>query len=74
MELPNYFIADLPPGATLSSGMLTDACQALKRNRQHYLANRPTQAIVDTLCEVGHNWLEPDDPFRQLALEHRLLP
>lgn len=70
MELPNYFIADLPPGATLSSTMLTEACQALKRNRQQYLANRPTQAIIDTLCEIGHNWLQPDDPFRQLALEH----
>ena len=68
MNLPNYFIADLPAHAELTPGMLTEACQALRRNRRQYLAERPTQAIVDTLCEVAHNWLQPDDPFRRLAL------
>jgi hypothetical protein len=69
MNLPNYFLADLPPGAHLGPRMLGEACQALRRNRLEYLAPRPTQAILDTLCEVAHNWLEPDDPFRRLALE-----
>lgn len=69
MDLPNYFIADLPAHAELTPGMLTEACQALRRNRQQYLLGRPTQAIVDTLCEVAHNWLQPDDPFRAIALE-----
>ena len=69
MDLPNYFIADLPTHAELSPGMLTEACQALRRNRQQYLRERPTQAIVDTLCEVAHNWLQSDDPFRLRALE-----
>jgi hypothetical protein len=69
MDLPDYFIADLPTHAELSPGMLTEACQALRRNRHQYLLVRPTQAIVDTLCEVAHNWLQPDDPFRAMALE-----
>jgi len=69
MNLPDYFIADLPAHAELTPGMLTEACQTLRRNREHYLLGRPTQAIVDTLCEVAHNWLQPDDPFRAMALE-----
>jgi len=69
MNLPSYFIADLPAQATLSPGMLAEACQALRRNRAQYLAPCPTQSIVDVLAEVAHNWLQPDDPFRQLALE-----
>jgi hypothetical protein len=38
MNLPNYFLADLPPEATLSPAMIAEACQTLKRNREHYLA------------------------------------
>jgi len=69
MNLPSYFIADLPAEATLSPGMLTEACQAVRRNRAQYLAPCPTQAVVDVLAELAHNWLQPDDPFRQIALE-----
>jgi hypothetical protein len=69
MNLPNYFLADLPPEAQLSPTMVRDACLTLKRNRQQYLVERPTQALVDTLCEVAAAWLEPSDPFRQRALQ-----
>ena len=69
MNLPNYFLADLPPEATLSPAMITEACQALKRNREHYLAGRSTDGLVKILCEVAENWLEPDNSFRKLALE-----
>jgi hypothetical protein len=68
MDLPDYFIADLPAHAELSPRMITEACQTLRRNREQYLLSRPTQAIVDTVCEVAHNWLQPDDPFREMAL------
>jgi hypothetical protein len=68
MNLPSYFIADLPAEATLSPGMLTEACQALRRNRAQYLAPCPTQALVDVLAELANNWLQHEDPFRQLAL------
>src|SRR5215467_13615930 len=69
MNLPNYFLADLPPDATLTSAMVTDACQTLKRNRENYLAARSTQSRVEVLCGVEQNWLQPEYPFRKMALE-----
>lgn len=69
MNLPNYFLADLPPDAAISPSMLTEAALALRRNRQQYLAHLPTPTVIDTLSEVAHNWLDPQDPFRQMALE-----
>ncbi len=69
MNLPNYFFVDLPPEATLSPVMLTEACQALKRNRERYLAGRSTEQLVNVLSDVAQNWLKSDNTFRQLALE-----
>ena len=68
MNLPNYFLADLPREAVLTVDMITEACQTLKHNRERYLAPRSTQSIVKTLCEVGENWRNPDYSLRQLAL------
>jgi hypothetical protein len=70
MNLPNYFLADLPPEATLSPTMILEACQTLKKNREQYLAGRSTQSLVNLLSELGENWLEPEFPFRKFALEH----
>src|SRR6185312_8562677 len=70
MNLPNYFLADLPPEATLSSAMISEACQTLKRNREQYLANRSTQSLVKFLSELAENWLEKEFPFRKSALEN----
>ena len=69
MNLPNYFLADLPPEATLTGPMIGEACQTLKNNREKYLAARSTRSLVELLCEVAENWLRPQDPFRALALE-----
>jgi len=69
MNLPNYFLADLPPEATLSPAMVTEACQALKRNRAQYLAQRSTDSLVHLLCGVAKDWLQPENRFRKLALE-----
>lgn len=69
MNLPNYFLADLPPEATLSPMMISEACQTLKRNREQFLANRSVQSMVNLLAKLAGNWLEPDYPFRQFALE-----
>lgn len=68
MNLPNYFLADLPPEATLSPAMLSEACLTLKRNREQYLAARSTDQLVRILCEVAGGWLQADNPFRKLAL------
>jgi hypothetical protein len=69
MNLPNYFLADLPPEATLSPAMVTEACRTLKRNRARYLAQRSTHSLVGVLCDVAEAWLKPDNAFRRLALE-----
>jgi hypothetical protein len=69
MNLPNYFLADLPPEATLTAPMIAEACETLKRNREKYLAVRSTQRLVEVLSAVAGNWLRPEDPFRKLALE-----
>ena len=69
MNLPNYFLADLPPEATLSPAMIAEACQTLKRNRERYLTSRSTNSMVKVLSEVAANWLQAGDPFRKLALE-----
>ncbi|MGA2863425.1 MAG: acyl-CoA reductase [Verrucomicrobiota bacterium] len=69
MNLPNYFLADLPPEATLSAAMLGEACQTLKRNRARFLANRSTHSLVSVLSSVARDWLQADYPFRKLALE-----
>jgi Acyl-CoA reductase (LuxC) len=70
MNLPNYFLADLPPEAPLSSSMISEACQTLKRNREQYLANRSTQSLVNFLSELAESWLEPEFQFRKFALEN----
>jgi hypothetical protein len=69
MNLPNYFLADLPPEAALSPAMIAEACRTLKRNRAQYLAQRPTHRLVEVLCKVAEAWLKPDNAFRRLALE-----
>ncbi|MSU60119.1 MAG: hypothetical protein EXS35_18440 [Pedosphaera sp.] len=66
--LPNYFLADLPPDAAISPVVLREACLTLKRNRAQYLAHRSTEQIVRLLCDVGDGWLQPENPFRKLAL------
>lgn len=69
MNLPNYFLADLPPEATLSPAMISEACQTLKRNREQYLAARSTAGLVNVLSAVAAEWLRPEHSFRRIALE-----
>src|SRR5580704_19347534 len=69
MNLPNYFLAGLPPDAELTPTIITAACETLKRNREKYLAPRKTSDIVTILCEVAAGWLQPENKFRRLALE-----
>jgi hypothetical protein len=69
VNLPNYFLADLPPEAILSPAMITEACQTLKRNRERHLAHRTTHNLVHVLAEVAKGWLQTDNRFRKFALE-----
>jgi hypothetical protein len=68
MNLPDFFLADLPPEATLSPAMLSAACETLRRNRLKYLLPRSTDALVKILCDVAAAWLDPENQFRQFAL------
>lgn len=69
MNLPNYFLADLPPEATLSQAMIEEACRTLKRNREQYVAARSTTALIRLLSETAESWLAPEYPFRRMALD-----
>jgi len=67
MELPNYFLADLPEAA-LDPTIVAEACQTLKRNRERYLQPRSTASLIAVISETAAEWLKPDFPFRQAAL------
>ncbi|HEY2329702.1 MAG TPA: acyl-CoA reductase [Verrucomicrobiae bacterium] len=69
MNLPNFYLADLPPEAALSPAMIAAACDTLKRNREKSLLPRTTDDIVKILCEVAAEWLQPENQFRKLALK-----
>ena len=69
MNLPDYFIADLPPEHAMTPTLVTEACQTLKRNRAQYLAARSTSSIVGVLSATAQSWLDPQSPFRRIAME-----
>ncbi len=69
MNLPNYFLADLPPGAELKPRLITEAAQTLKRNRERYLVPRTSEWIIQVIGEVARLWLNPHSPWRIQALE-----
>jgi hypothetical protein len=69
MNLPNYFLADLPPEAELTAVLITEACQTLKRNRERFLEGRATENILGLLDRLGREWLSDSSPFRQAVLQ-----
>jgi len=70
MNLPNYFLADLPPEAELTPTLLSEACAALKHNRETYLSSRRTAQIIRLVAEAAAGWRHPESVFRALALAH----
>ena len=70
MNLPNYFLADMPAEATLNAAMISDACQTLRRNRERYLATRSTESLIHILSELARNWRDPDFSFRKKVIEN----
>lgn len=70
MNLPNYFLADLPPEAALTPGLIAESCQTLRRNGGQYLSSRSTSELIRLLDKLGREWLLPDFPFRQHVLQH----
>jgi hypothetical protein len=70
MNLPSYFLADMPPEASLTPGLVTEACQTLRRNGAQYLAPRSTSEIVGVISRLANDWRLADFPFRQYVLQH----
>jgi hypothetical protein len=69
MDLPNYFLADLPESATLSPQLISEACSTLKQNRERFLSSRSTESIISVLVGVARDWLQEEFPFRKCALK-----
>lgn len=69
MNLPNYFIADLPADYAVRPDMVREACQTLKRNRERYLLPRSTESLIQVMVELGRAWQSPHSPWRTMALE-----
>ena len=69
MELPNYFLADLPDASTLTPKLVTDACHTLKQNREKFLSTQSTGNLIAILAKLALEWLDPEFPFRKLTLE-----
>ena len=68
MNLPSYFLADLPPEAELNAALISEACQTLKRNRERYLEARSTDGTIRLLDSLAREWLSPEFPFRQFVI------
>jgi hypothetical protein len=69
MELPNYFFADLGDSAALSAKLVTEACHALKENREKFLLTRTTDSLITILEKLARDWLDPEFPFRKIVLD-----
>lgn len=69
MELPNYFLADLPDQSTLTPTLVTDACLTLKRNRERFLAPRSTESLITLLASLAKEWRDPAFTFHQMILD-----
>lgn len=70
IELPNYFLADLPREAHLKASIIVEACQTIKSNREKYLAGRSTQSLITILHNLGQSWLEDNNPYKQIAVRN----
>ncbi|MEI6569305.1 MAG: acyl-CoA reductase, partial [Verrucomicrobiota bacterium] len=70
MNLPDYFIADLPAEAVITPRMIAESCDSLRRNREQFLTHRSTDWMIGVLCHAAEQWLEPGFPLRKLALNH----
>jgi hypothetical protein len=70
MELPNYYLADLPGDATASPQIIHEASIALRKNRAQYLQEKSVSQITATICAAAAEWLDPENEFRKLALNN----
>jgi hypothetical protein len=67
MNTPNYFLADLS-AESLTAEIISEACITIKRNRHQFLLPRKTAHLVQTIATVARDWLDPNSPIRQRAI------
>lgn len=68
MDLPSYFLADLPDRSVVTPQMVEDAGLTLKANRRRYLEHRTTADLIEVIAALAEDWLDPGNPFRRQAL------
>ena len=73
-DRPNFFLADLPPEARLTSSMVAEACRNLRSNREKFLAGRSTSSLIHTLSTLAEDWLSADFPYRKMAMAESDIP
>ena len=69
MDLPNYYFADLPDASALTAKLVTESCQSLMENRTRFLLSHSTQSLISIIASLARDWLDPEFPFREMALE-----
>lgn len=69
LNLPNYYLIDVPADAQLSPSMLREALRQIKRNRLQYIRDMSTEDVVKIIARLANNWRDDLFPFRQYALE-----
>ena len=69
LELPNFFLIDVPPEARLDPGMLREALRQIKRNRRQYILEISTKDVVKVIARLANNWCDDLFSFCKFALE-----
>ena len=67
-ELPQLFLADLPPGLTFAPQMIRDGCFALRQNRAQWLERMRTRQLIEIIAYTAEQWMDPGYSFRVRAL------
>jgi len=69
LELPNYFLIDVPPEARLDPGLLREALRQIKRNRRQYIRDMSVEDVVKVIARLADNWRDDHFPFRKYTLQ-----
>lgn len=64
MERPDYFFCDTPPESIITSDMLLDGIDTLKRNAEQFLHSRDVNQQISLIEELVNNWTNEMFPLR----------
>lgn len=65
---PQLYLADLPAEAPVTSRLVSEACQTIKRNRARAYRHKDTGYFVRLLAGLASDWLDTSNPFRRRAV------